>query len=380
MKVLFIQKEGGIFGAENYHLKIIPALIKSGVDIQFLRLYTNYQGGEGGAFIERLSAIGIKTHEINIGRLPKLTSLFKIKKLINNGNFDLVHSHLIHADLHLSLIKMFLGGISCPWVSTKHGYDNSFTAKFGFDATKQKNTPYFMLSRLSERLCDRSYTISNGLRDFFIKTGLTKSDKMEMIHYGFDFPETGDDLKDDNFRCFENQIVIAGRLVAFKGHHYLIEAMSKLSQKLSKVGLVIVGSGQEERKLMDQVQALGLHDKVRFTGYSNEVIKWMYNSDLVAIPSISEGFGVVFLEAFNCKKPVISWDVPAGNELMEDEKTGFLVKAYEVQNLADKIHQILTNPILAEKVGMNAYHQLKRYYTLERMTSETLGFYQSVLK
>lgn len=174
MKILFIQKEGGIFGAENYHLKTIPALIQKGFKIEFLRLYTDYQGGIGGDFVDRLRSFGVEVYEVNIGRLPTISKLVKINKVIKSGKYDIIHTHLIHADLYLSLIKVFWS-IPCKWVSTKHGYDNNFTAKYGFDHTKQKTTFYFEISKFSEKLVDRSFTISNGLRDFFIKTGLTKS-------------------------------------------------------------------------------------------------------------------------------------------------------------------------------------------------------------
>lgn len=379
MKILFIQKEGGIFGAENYQLKIIPALLAKGIEIEFLRLYTDYQGGKGGDFIDRLIAMGVKTHELNIGRIPKISSLRKIKKLIHQNEFDIVHTHLIHADLHLSLIKLFLGGIKCAWVSTKHGYDNNFTAQNGFEASNQKKTPYFLLAQLSERLCDQSFTISHGLRNFFIKTGLAKEEKMKLIHYGFDFPDTSDDLLDPNFKLFEKQIIIAGRLVGFKGHHYLIEAMQKLCTQEPDAGLIIVGSGELEEELKQKTKDLKLEDHIHFAGYSKEVIKWMYNSDLVAVPSISEGFGVVFLEAFNCKKPVVSWDVPAGNELMKEGKTGYLVAPYNTQALADKMTYVLNHPTGAQEVGVKAYEELKNYYNLKRMTKETVEFYQSAL-
>lgn len=146
---------------------------------------------------------------------------------------------------------------------------------------------------------------------------------MKLIHYGFDFLDTSDELLDNDYKSFKKQVIIAGRLVGFKGHQYLIEAMQKLCAQDREAGLVIVGSGELEEELKQKVKELKLEEHVHFAGYSKEVIKWMYNSDLVAVPSISEGFGVVFLEAFNCKKPVISWDVPAGNELMKEGETGF---------------------------------------------------------
>ncbi|MBL3655380.1 glycosyltransferase family 4 protein [Fulvivirga sediminis] len=379
MRILFIQKEGGIFGAENFQLKIIPALKERGVNVEFLRLYTNYQGGIGGDFIDRLEKLNVKTYEENIGKFPKPKVLSSIKALITKGKYDIVHTHLIHADLCLSLIKLFMGGIACPWISTKHGYDNKFTAKNGFDAEKQGLTPYYMLMRLSERLCDHSYTISHGLRNFFIASKATKAAKMNMIHYGFDFKEITNDYINSDFRKFKKQIVIAGRLVKFKGHYYLVKSLSLLQKMNSDVGLVIVGSGDEEENLKALVNELGLKDSVVFAGYSKEVVRWMYNSDVVAVPSISEGFGVVFLEAFSCKKPVVAWDVPAGNELMVDNETGYLVRPYEIDSLAKRINYILNNREESEEVGRNAYSKLKTYFTLDRMTQETVELYKKAL-
>ena len=150
MRVLFIQKEGGIFGAENYHLKIIPALKSKNINIEFLRLYSDYQGGKGGAFVEELRKMNVPLHEINIGRYPGFNKLREINKLIKEGKYDIVHTHLIHADFYVSLLKL-LGGLTPKWVSTKHGYDNSFTAKYGFNPTKQKLTLYYLISKLSEK-------------------------------------------------------------------------------------------------------------------------------------------------------------------------------------------------------------------------------------
>ncbi|MEM6813976.1 MAG: glycosyltransferase family 4 protein [Bacteroidota bacterium] len=378
MKVLFIQKEGGIFGAENYHLNILPVLVKRGITVHFLRLYTNYQGGEGGDFVKKLNNIGIKTFEVNIGRFPGLRDLLFVRRVVNEGGYDFVHSHLIHADLYISIIKIMFG-LSCPWITTKHGYDNSYTSKHGFDPSKQSITLYYLMVKLSEKLSNKSYTISHGLRNFFIKANITQPEKMGMIHYGFDFEETSDRLIDSDFRFFKQQIVIAGRLVAFKGHKFLLESLTKLMGPFDNVGLVIVGSGEQEAYLRQVVEDKNLQSRVRFVGYSKEVSKWMYNSDVVAVPSISEGFGVVFLEAFNCKKPVVSWDVPSGNEIMENGKSGYLVSPYDTDALSKQLGEIFENPEAAKQVGKNAYDRLKSYFTLNRMVKETVAVYKTLV-
>lgn len=226
-----------------------------------------------------------------------------------------------------------------------------------------------------------SFTISNGLRDFFIGTGLTQPEKMRLIHYGFDMPENYLKKGQPAFRKSPFQIMIAGRLVAFKGHRYLIEAMTQLVKVFGQdVKLLIAGTGDLAQELKEQTRQLGLEDNIDFLGYSNDVGALMANSDVVVVPSISEGFGVVFLEAFSAKTPVVSWDVPAGNELMEHGKTGYLIPPYDVNLLAEQLIEVLNNPEDQEIIVEAAYQRLKAYFNLERMVNETIAFYEDALR
>jgi glycosyltransferase involved in cell wall biosynthesis len=379
MKILFIQKEGGIFGVEQFQLRTIPPLIKKGVQIEFLRLYTVHQLGKDSPFVEKLESLGIKTYQLKITSIPRPAQFFKMKNIIKQGDFDIVHTHLIHADFYGAVVKKFLFP-KMKLVSTKHGYDNSFTAKYGFNASMQKPTPYFLICRWVENQVDASFTISDGLLDFFTKIGMVKPNKMNRIHYGFDFDEVEIKPKDiEKYKLFERQIFIAGRLIGFKGHKYLIEAIDLIKDKFKDLGLVIAGTGELENVLKDKVKTLGLSDNVKFLGYSNEISKWMACSELIAVTSISEGFGVVFLEAFNAKTPVISFDVPSGNELMTHKKTGYLVKPYDVKALASTIEYVLVNKAQADSVAKESFSMLKNYFNTDRMSNEIIQFYKTII-
>ncbi len=380
MKVLFIQKEGGIFGAEQFQLKTIPALVAKGVNIEFLRLYTEQQLGVNSPFVAKLEAMGIPVQQVKITKIPLPNQFFKIKKIIDKGHYDIVHTHLIHADFYLRVIRTYFK-LPSKWVSTKHGYDNTFTANYGFDASKQTATPYFLISKWVENKVDGSFTISDGLLNFFQKTGMVKKNRMHRIHYGFDFDEIDIENKaKSDFRIYEDQIFIAGRLIGFKGHKYLLEAINLLKDKFNNIGVVIAGTGELENDLKEKVELLDIKNHVTFLGYNTEVSKWMASSDIVAVTSISEGFGVVFLEAFNAKTPVVSFDVPSGNELMIHKETGYLATPYKSEDLALNIEYILNNKEEANKVAERSYKKLKSYFNLDRMTNEIIQFYKTIIK
>ena len=76
---------------------------------------------------------------------------------------------------------------------------------------------------------------------------------------------------------------------------------------------------------------------------------------------------------------MIAWDVPAGNELMEHGKTGYLVQPYDVTSLGQQIISVLNDPEGQTSVTEAAYEKLKSYFNLERMVDETISFYKDAL-
>ena len=379
MKILFIQKEGGIFGAENYHLNIIPALQQKGVKIEFLRLYTNYQLGKDSEFVQKLQKLNVTVYQVNIGRIPGIRDIFSVASIIKQGAYDIIHSHLIHADFYAALIKTFFF-VKSKFVSTKHGYDNSFTAKYGFDGSKQRKTPYFLISRWAEAKFDKTYTISKGLLNLFVETGITTASKMKLIYYGFDFLEPSIAGNASDYRISDYQLCIVGRLVEFKGHMWALQALKRLLNKYPSIKLVIIGTGSFENRLKEFVTELGLDNSVLFLGYRKDVALWMKHSDLVIVPSRSEGFGVVFLEAFSARTPVVAFDVPAANELIIDGETGALAVPYDTADLAVKISALLLDKEKAKSYANRAYDFSKKYFSLDTMTDNTYSFYHSVLQ
>ena len=212
--------------------------------------------------------------------------LKKLKKLQKVQNFDIIHSHLIHADFLMAMFKKFVKE-DFKLVSTKHGFQEWYNNKYGFDAGVKKNNFYLRVAKFAEKQMDASIAISKGLRDLYVGLKISKQKRIHLIHYGLDFPEKIE--LDASKRFWKNQLVLVGRLTAFKGHRYALEALKLVSEKLDDVGLVIVGSGQLEDELKNYTEELGLKNHVNFIGYSPDARSFMFNSDVVLVPSVSEG-------------------------------------------------------------------------------------------
>ncbi len=373
MRVLFVHKIIGIAGSENYLIQVLKGLKDRGIDVEFLSLTPARLKGSERKFIERINDISVK-HTTVYYSFPFILTFFKIAKLLRKNKIDIVHSHLIHADLFLAVVKSFFY-FGFKLVSTKHGYEESYNNNYGFDPKFKKRNVYWWLAKWAERKMDKSYAISEGLKNLYIGLGICKQEKLELIHYGFDYnapPNTA------NYRYSKNQLVIVGRLTAFKGHRYAFHALKMLVGRFQDIKLVVVGSGPLEDELTNLVEELNISSNVNFMGYNPEGRAIMSESDVVLIPSVAEGFGVVVLEAFSTKKPIVAFDVPSLNEHIVSGESGILVQPYDIVSYASQIEFLLKNREKSQAIGMRGYEKLTNDYNLNKMVSSTISFYQSL--
>ncbi|MGY6562481.1 MAG: glycosyltransferase family 4 protein [Luteibaculaceae bacterium] len=375
MKILHTQKINKIAGSENYLLNILPALKKRGIEISFLILCEKGELEHTLIFKEKLEQMEIPVYTVEFKEKLFPLALGSINGVIKRVKPDIVNTHLIHADLLLAATKFLFGG---KWklVSGKHGYDQGYNATYGFEAVEAGKNFYYKLAKWAEKQVDCSFTISHGLYNLYTGLGISKSDKLKIIKYGFDFDFL--EQEDSSYKLFPKQICMVGRLTAFKGHPYAFEAIKILSHSITDFGLVVVGDGEEFENLKQKVAELKMESHIKLLGYNPKAKEYMRNSDIIIAPSIAEGFGVIVLEAFSQKKCMVTFDVPAFNENIIHTETGWLVEPYNVEKFAEALAYLLQNPEQRNQIGENAYKKLKEYYTLDRMTQETVEFYEAV--
>lgn len=375
LKVLHAQNITGIAGSEMYLLNALPALKEAGIAIDFLCFYPSSKKKHYQEFASRMEQKGIRCHAIAFDFFPFVKCMRKLHQLVRKEKYDVLHSHLIHADFLFAYYKRILNpGIKL--VSTKHGYQEWYNNKFGFDPGHKKNNFYLRVARFAEKQVNQSIAISKGLLKLYTGLRISSQDRIEHIPYGFDFSEITE--QNPHFRRSKHQLVMVGRLTAFKGHRYAIEALSILRNHIPDIHLLLIGTGNEEPNLKKQVAELGLNEHIEFVGYSKEARNYMRNADLVLVPSVSEGFGVVVLEAFSVSKAIVAFDVPSLNEHIEDGVNGRLIEPYDVKAYAKVIHELLENDAILLEMGHQAFKKLKEFYTLQRMTSQTIKSYEKL--
>jgi phosphatidyl-myo-inositol dimannoside synthase len=153
-----------------------------------------------------------------------------------------------------------------------------------------------------------------------------------------------------------------------KGHRELLEALLLVKDKLPEILLLIVGRGNLRDSLEKEVSRKGLSANVIFTGFvSDNLLSILYETtQVLAMPSRGEGFGLVYLEAMAHGKPCIGSTVDAAGEVILDGETGFLVDPDKAADLAAKIVLLLTDPGLRNRFGQAGLARYGQFFTEER--------------
>lgn len=181
-------------------------------------------------------------------------------------------------------------------------------------------------------------------------------------------------------------IVFVGRLQPFKGTDLAVQALARLGRMVPDARLVIVGGDSprgsfgERLRLRLAALRLGVADRIRFLEpVTHAELPDLYRAaDVVVVPSASESFGLVALEAAACGTPVVATDVGGLRLTVRDGVTGYLVGTRDPSSFAAALSRVLADPSAAERLGANAV-ELARRFPWSRTTDGILEAYGSVM-
>lgn len=168
----------------------------------------------------------------------------------------------------------------------------------------------------------------------------------------------------------------AGRLVNQKGQKYLIELAAILKQNQLDFSLLIAGKGELEESLKKYARQLNVESYISFLGFVEDMGAFFHSIDLFLLPSLHEGSANIVLEAMSFGKPVMAFDISSMSELIENEKSGYLVKFGDVEALADRVMYLNSHPSICEQMGKDAIAIIKNRFTVERCLQQLLDIIQ----
>ena len=280
----------------------------------------------------------------------------------------------------------FFGSFFCRYknVVVVHGYEVSYDGEGLRGWLKRRSM--FIRSYIYNRM-DRVIAVSDYTRKKLIGSGV-KPDKICVVPNGIDLKQWEGKDKDEalikKFDLYGKKVVLSvGWLVKRKNHETVIKALNIVKARLPNVRYIIAGEGPYEGELKKAVKKEQLEDHVVFLGdYPQDRLNILYNTcDLFVMPNTQvgssvEGFGIVFLEANACGKPVIAGRSGGAVDAVADGETGFLVDPNDEKLLADKIIKLLEDDGLAKNMGQKGLKRVADKFTWDSVVSHMIVIFE----
>ena len=372
-KILQIICLKGIGGAENHFADLCTGLIKNEYQVQVVALVPKSENTQVTQYISSLESKGIVCQRI-IYSFPQfpITIRFIIKS-IRSFNPDIVHSHLFPADV--AMLGAFIFSANIPWILSFHGLEESFQLKYGFKAKNWRsfNPARYYLYKLIFIKCSSIIAVSKAISEFLIESNPKYKKKICTIYHGIKTPafyssNTG------------NYFLSAGRMVPIKRLHLLIDVFRIYKDIGGTLSLKIVGSGSELNLISDKIKQYSLERKITILPFQHDLNILLQNCRALCITSSSEGLGMSAIEAMSVGKPVISFTVPALNEIIIADRTGILIENNNIEEYARQLLFLENNPDLALEMGQQGRTRQKEIFGINQMISKTILLYNSLLK
>ena len=172
------------------------------------------------------------------------------------------------------------------------------------------------------------------------------------------------------------RILFIGRLTNIKCPHRLIEIANELSQRKLDFEMLIAGGGE----LLPDLEASPLINSrsVKFLGWRADIYELISTSDIGILTSLNEGIPLTLIQFAQMGLPAVSTSVGSVNDVIENEKTGFLID-YDVKLFADAIEFLIKNPEIAKKFGENARLRASQYFSTQTMVTKHRDLYDEIL-
>lgn len=303
--------------------------------------------------IDGIHVIGTKG--LNIpgvrGLMFKMNAKKALEKLLETEDIDIIHGHYL-----------FPAGAAAVEVGNEHNIKTYVTAH-GSDMFEVYKKQSFMRSTIKSVLkkADVVLAVSNALKHEIIATGVEGiSDKTRICWNSVDldkFSSKGNDSFRQENRLTDKPIVLfVGNLIKRKNVESLLEA-KKIAN--SDYYLVIVGDGPLFKKLKSKVEDENIRDVI-FTGSRNDVEDIIPSCDVLVLPSLSESFGLVLIEALACGKPVIGSNVGGITEIIT-EGVGMLVNPTKISSIASAIDKVINDDEFRNALSLNARARAKSF-------------------
>lgn len=354
MKILHIITSLELGGAEKLLTELIP-LQKREAQVDLLVLY------------DRENFFQIKSMVSKYNSKKDFRNIFEIFKIIKKGNYDIVHTHLLHAQFWTALAKTLDFSKKRKYITTEHSTSNSRRGRGIFR--------YFDkgLFNSYHRVVCISQAVKESLMKWLEDNG---EEKYPIIENGVDlklFHEAKKlEREEIGISPGEIALIMIARLNRAKDHITLLKSLKKLPLNYK---LILAGDGETKGEIQKAVEEMGLQQRVRLLGMRTDVSALFHTADIAIHSSHFEGFGITAVEAMASGIPLVASDVPGLGEVVRGG--GLVFNPGDENDLTEKILSLENNEY-REKISQREREQSKKY-SLEKTAEEYIELYRKLL-
>jgi glycosyltransferase involved in cell wall biosynthesis len=321
MKICHIINSLNRGGAETHLLDLCKEQVSNGLNVEVISIG---QDKDNIFSVEKgLSNLNIKIHRLNGPRMFNPISYIKLKNLIKDKNYDIVHSHQPRSDYMIFLLKrIFKNSLRFKWIVSIHGKYNTYLDESFMNKLK---LIFFKYLYKAWENADQLIVISKEVEDWIRK--LNSNLKPVVVNYWISNKNVTKNLSNDRIT-----FGFLGRLNKNKGIEDLIDSLNFVNIDFN---CIVGGIGSTDyRQYLNSKILEKNKQKIKFLGYVENQENFFNSIDVFIFPSYSEGLGLVLLEALSYKKLCITRNNPPMNQFVSNDN------GYLFNNLEDLISQI----------------------------------------
>lgn len=305
-------------------------------------------------------------------------------KIIRKNRIDIVHANTLNP----AIAGAILGYIhKIPVVNTfhhVHGVQSNANTLYKRLQIQNANPVIASLGNITRTLyekiimklpTERIHSVSNTTRDDLRRFGY--KGKIEVIPNGVNLEKFNHASNSVEYNPY---LLFIGRLVDYKNLDVVIEGFAATARVIPNARLVIAGDGPMREIWEKKMRDFGVGEKVEFRGYvsEEEKIELLRRCTALVFPSLVEGFGMVVLEAFALKKPVMVSNIESLTELVQDGSNGFVISPSSALDWAARMTTLLADPSLARIMGIRGRQRVEINYTIDRVAEMLESLYTDV--
>lgn len=357
MKILYVITGLGQGGAERVVCDLADKMYEKGNEVKIAYLT--------GDVLTKPRYQEIELIKINLNSLRLFPLAYiKLSKIIKNFEPDVVHSHMVHANIFTRLVRITTS--IRKLICTAHNSDEGGRSRM-------------LAYRFTHNLADLTTNVSNeAVQAFIEKKAVPDSDiittynGINLSRFSYNSEAKNKILNELNINTNSYLILAVGRFSEQKDYPNLLHAFKILKNKsLGDIKLIIAGDGELRSEIEKIIDELGLKQDIHLLGRRNDIPDLMSAADLFVLSSKYEGLPTVLIEAMACQVQIVATDVSGVREIVNIY--GQIVPTNDSESLSNAIIKAISRPIK----NINGAKYVKSKFNLEIISEQWLDKYRN---